>query len=518
MAIDPNIAMGYRGVELANPLAQYGQIAQIQNAQNQNALAQYQLSSAQRSDEQQNKLYAAAQQPNFKLDFQSAIQYGAPGLAAYKAQQEAAGTALTQAKTQGEIGAQKTKAALERVDAFSTALAPLVSSLQAGKPVTHNEVFAQANRLVSQGLLRQEDLAAIPMNVAELPKFVMGMATSTENSRKALQTYLPEALVAGGNVINKNAMAPGGIGNVIAPVSMTGFETARLPILQQTANASTTSANAAAANAATARQRLQQETATGELTPQTLDFAAETYRQTGQMPITGMGKNAASLRTQILNRATELASGMPAAEAAAAVAANKQDIGSRTKAVKDFSTGKQGQQVNAFNTAIDHLGTMSKLTDALQNNDIKAFNMLGNTVARQTGQPAPTNFDAAKQIVTAEVIKAVVASGGGVTERQEAERNFASANSPEQLKGIINTYKQLLGGQLNSLNLQYENTTGRKDFSTKLTQEAKNTVAKLRDETPAAAGANTVVTPDGQSHTFPTPAAAAQFKKAAGIP
>jgi hypothetical protein len=37
---------------------------------------------------------------------------------------------------------------------------------------------------------------------------------------------------------------------------------------------------------------------------------------------------------------------------------------------------------------------------------------------------------------------------------------------------------------------------------------------------PAAApavGSNVVVTPDGQSHTFPTPAAAAQFKKAAGI-
>jgi hypothetical protein len=32
-----------------------------------------------------------------------------------------------------------------------------------------------------------------------------------------------------------------------------------------------------------------------------------------------------------------------------------------------------------------------------------------------------------------------------------------------------------------------------------------------------AAASNIVVTPDGQSHTFPTPAAAAQFKKAAGI-
>ena len=213
MAIDPNIALGYRGVELANPLAQYGQLAQIQNAQNQNALAQYQLSAAQRSDEQQNALYAAAKRPDFKLDFQSAIQYGAPGIAAYKAQQEAAGLALTQTKTQGEINAQQAKAAMDRVDAFSTALAPLVSSLQSGKPVTHNEVFAQANRLVSQGLLRKEDLASIPMNALELPKFVMGMATSTENSRKALLTYLPKTRDRdiGGQIqsVQDNPMLPG---------------------------------------------------------------------------------------------------------------------------------------------------------------------------------------------------------------------------------------------------------------------------------------------------------------------
>jgi hypothetical protein len=37
-------------MELANPLVQYGQIAQIQNAQNQNSLAQYQLGAAQRAE------------------------------------------------------------------------------------------------------------------------------------------------------------------------------------------------------------------------------------------------------------------------------------------------------------------------------------------------------------------------------------------------------------------------------------------------------------------------------------
>jgi len=56
MAIDPNIALSYRGIELPDPIAQYGQIAQLQNYQNQNALAKYQLGSAQRTEATQNVL------------------------------------------------------------------------------------------------------------------------------------------------------------------------------------------------------------------------------------------------------------------------------------------------------------------------------------------------------------------------------------------------------------------------------------------------------------------------------
>lgn len=59
MAIDPSIAMSYRGIELPDPIAQYGQIAQIKNAQNQNALAQYQLGAAQRQEGIQNAMSEA---------------------------------------------------------------------------------------------------------------------------------------------------------------------------------------------------------------------------------------------------------------------------------------------------------------------------------------------------------------------------------------------------------------------------------------------------------------------------
>lgn len=57
--IDPNIALGVKPLQIENPMNQYAAMSQIQNAQNQNALAQYQLSSAKRADEGQNALSAA---------------------------------------------------------------------------------------------------------------------------------------------------------------------------------------------------------------------------------------------------------------------------------------------------------------------------------------------------------------------------------------------------------------------------------------------------------------------------
>ena len=54
--VDPNIAMSYRGIELPNQLAQYGQVQQIQAAQNQNRMADLQMQRAQREDDVQNQL------------------------------------------------------------------------------------------------------------------------------------------------------------------------------------------------------------------------------------------------------------------------------------------------------------------------------------------------------------------------------------------------------------------------------------------------------------------------------
>jgi hypothetical protein len=60
MALDPNIALGVRGVEVANPLAQYAQVAQIQSMQNQNQVSQMQLDQMRRDETTLQQIQAKA--------------------------------------------------------------------------------------------------------------------------------------------------------------------------------------------------------------------------------------------------------------------------------------------------------------------------------------------------------------------------------------------------------------------------------------------------------------------------
>ena len=112
MALNEMIAQGAQ-FKMPDPLEQYGRIAQIQQAQNQNALAQYQLGSAQRGDVQQNALYRRLQDPTFSQDnpehLASLAQFGTPGIAAIKSLTEAKNAALTGSKLRGDVQEQQRK-------------------------------------------------------------------------------------------------------------------------------------------------------------------------------------------------------------------------------------------------------------------------------------------------------------------------------------------------------------------------------------------------------------------------
>jgi len=120
MPINPNIALSFKPsteLQMQDPLANYGKIAAIQQAQNQNALAQYQLGAAQRADKAAtvaNELYAKHFDPKTGgIDMSgfvaSAAAAGQGGLIpdALKKEADRASAAATLAKTKIE-GAVKT--------------------------------------------------------------------------------------------------------------------------------------------------------------------------------------------------------------------------------------------------------------------------------------------------------------------------------------------------------------------------------------------------------------------------
>jgi len=118
MPLNPSIALGVRPLEVPNQLAQYSQLAQIQNAQNQNALAQYQLGSAQRAENVQNamsKAYSesidpATGQVNYNTLIGKLAAGGAgaqiPGVE--KTRKELETAALTQDKLRSDLVTSKT--------------------------------------------------------------------------------------------------------------------------------------------------------------------------------------------------------------------------------------------------------------------------------------------------------------------------------------------------------------------------------------------------------------------------
>jgi len=179
-------------------------------------------------------------------------------------------------------------------------------------------------------------------------------------------------------------------------------------------------------------------------------------------------------------------------EIATLIKGGQIDFAGNKKASMDFTTGKAGNTVRSLNVAVQHLNTLDGLADALNNGNVQVMNRIGNAFNTQFGGTAQTNFEAAKKIVADEVVKAIVGSGGGVADREEAARTISAASSPAQLKGVIQQYKDLMGGQLEGLRQQYKASTGKEDFDQKFLMDAtrkelENKAPPGKTSAPAAA-------------------------------
>jgi hypothetical protein len=595
---DYSLALGVKPLQLEDPLTAYGRFATIQNAQNQNALAQYQLSAAQREDAATNALNAAYKDAyntetgdidlNKLRKSLSTGGFGAKLPALEKSLNELKTQKLTQSKTETELVDSKLKQQRSFLDTIdpndpnapqqvltwheANHKDPVIGPLLASRGVTAEQARGRIEQAIKQGpqafaqLLNMMKLGTEKFIEQNKPHFstqdtgsqiqvisvpgLGGAATVVPGSTAAktltpgetAQQSRPVSVAANATLVNpisgaeifKGAPAPSSIAamqaeadalpagdprrdqleqkikketqntphfvssaqgvmavdpqtNKATPVlvngrplldSSTELGQAQLKIAKQRLNLSEQT-----------ERRLQEEAdSSGGLSPQALDIAANMVLQSGVMPPLGSGKNASAARVQVMNRVAEM-TGTDASTGASNIIGNQQNTLAAKATLKDFTSGQSARRVASNNTAINHLDTMDKLAADLNNRDTRIFNAAGNAFAAATGQTAPTSFDAAKQLVSAEVIKAVVSNGGGVTERQEAAQNFSRANSPQQLKEVINTYRELLGGQLQSLEGQYKAGTNRDDFRSKfLTPNTQKVLPAAPAAAPARSG------------------------------
>ena len=424
---------------------------QLENARGQNALLgltrQQQAMQAQQAIDKQNALrqVLGAYGPNADPAQVEAAMISHPLLSdiGFARQKER----LTNAKTQAE--AAKDQATAGQTTQSTQIAGRRDAYAEAAALNTPEDAVASVSAAVKAGKLPMQAAQGVIRMVQTDPLWKLKLMQGALDPDKLKEALMPHFTAAGGAMVNTNPLAgPVGQGQPNA-----------IPITQSADNAATQETTRRGQNmtAGTAAEghRVQLLThgldAKGNPTAD-LEELARGIAEYRIKPPSGFALNNPRM-AQVLTRAQQINPDFDATT-----------YDGRQKAARDFSTGKQGQTAQSLNVAIEHLSTLQDAADALGNGNVQAFNKLGNFIATQTGKPAPGNFEATKKIVADEVVKAVVGSGGGVSDREEAARVIQSASSPQQLKGVIDQYTSLLAGQLHGLRQTYERTTGRKDF------------------------------------------------------
>jgi hypothetical protein len=154
MALNPNISLAVKGIELQDPLAQYGKFAAIQNAQQQNQLAQMQMQEYERTraEEEGARNYLAQSdlsKPENRTEL--ARRFGRTGMAygaAFNAQEKAA---LEQEETRGKIAETQTKTQAAQFDLQNKKLNYVLQII--GNSSTPQDAIAQINKGVKEGYI-----------------------------------------------------------------------------------------------------------------------------------------------------------------------------------------------------------------------------------------------------------------------------------------------------------------------------------------------------------------------------
>ncbi len=127
----------------------------------------------------------------------------------------------------------------------------------------------------------------------------------------------------------------------------------------------------------------------------------------------------------------------------------------RAQVRKAFTTGTDGRNIGALNTAAVHLDALDEAGKALENGTFRPGNQAYNYLKTAFGGSAPTTFEGIRNAVSGEMASALK---GNATDAEIAQikSTISSANSPKQLSELVNSQLGILGQKLQTYKERFE--------------------------------------------------------------
>jgi hypothetical protein len=401
MPLDPNIAMGYRGIEVPNQLAQYGQVQQLQ-------ANQMKMQEAQAAAEERNALRqlnpASPDYENqlFKVNPQLGIQY--------RKERSAAEANVAQTQVHNVTAAKDREAFVAQGERNLAQNASNENVISWNQDTQASNLFSPQEKAMVQK--RTDMLLALPL--PERKKIMeMRGATAADFTSRANNAATVAATIRGHDLTNARAQAP-------ALKPLTELQTIKL------------------------RENVSKDYKTA---------------------------------TNTLSQMDDLLDSIDAVKTAPGLSA---------------ATGYTGKYIPSFSE-----GNAAQAETRLANLRGKVT-ALGKSTAAMSG-----------------AIGSIANQEWKILADQVAVLDEVKGKKP--LLEQIALVEQQAAGARARIRDAYEKTRSEDFERFPQFRDLPADRSRGKPDAPAAA-ANVVVTPDGQSHTFPTPDAAAQFKKAAGIP
>jgi hypothetical protein len=460
--IDPSIAMGYKPVQIENPLNQLAAMTQIQSGQQGQQLNALQMQKAQLELEDRNMLRGL--DPNAP-DYISNITRINPQLGL---------ELLTKEQT------RKTQQ-IDRETKINALTQQTLRNLSSDP--TDININKNFDRFVSSGLFDANHIAAakdqrdqlLALPLTDRVPFLSRIGATAGDLKPVNQV-----INAGGQVLSRN----------IDPYSSRVLN-------QETIEKTPTIADKIAeSNLGINQQELvlklkRFDQDTKSLTPQETALLSQAILEGRLDP------NAVNSRNSKI-----LATTLTAKPDANLVDLNLDVVGKKAGERTLATTGANIQV--AANEAKEMIDVVSKYSNKIDRTQYPTINSLQNAVDRGTGGVEIVQLNAALNALVNIYARAINPRGvATVSDKTHAREMINSAYSKGQIDGITDVMKQEMNAAIKS--------TGRARTQIRGKEDTQFTTSD------SGASPTTVTTSDGKTYSFPTPEDAAKFKQAAGI-